>query len=106
MAKLNLKTFQSMAATKVLTSSQKKTIQVKAERNLLGRLLMLSQTYDISLDKVFEYQLGPIPWTLATADGGMTKTDKAQLMHHLELKGESCSKPSVEKCVYITMAMP
>jgi len=75
MSKMNLQVFQAMATTKLLMSGQKKTIQVKAERNLLGRLLMLSQTHDTSLDKVSEYQLGKIPWTLATADGGMTKTD-------------------------------
>ena len=36
--KQNLQTFQSMVSKKTLSSSQKKAVQVKAERNLLGRL--------------------------------------------------------------------
>ena len=80
----NLMTFKSMAVQKQLSTSQKKTVELKAERNLLGRLLFLSQANEISLPKLFEYPLGPIPWAIATADGGMVKTNKAQLMHHLE----------------------
>jgi len=43
MKKLSLKTFQSMAAKCIVTSTKKKAVEVKAERNLLGSLLMLSQ---------------------------------------------------------------
>jgi len=81
----NLKTFSSMAVTKVSTG-KKKSIQLKAERNLLGTVLMLSQKYDIDLEKIFHYPLSPVPWSLATADGGLMKTDKSQLLHHLEGK--------------------
>ena len=80
----NRTTFKSMAVHKKLSTSQKKTVELKAERNLLGRLLFLSQANDLSLPKLFEYPLGPIPWAIATADGGMIKTSKAQLLHHLE----------------------
>jgi hypothetical protein len=61
-----------------------KTLEIKAERNLLGRLLCLSQSNNISLEKLFEYPLGPIPWTLALADGCMVKTNKSQMLHYLE----------------------
>lgn len=100
MKKLNLETFQSMAAKATITTAAKKTLQVKAEHNLLGRLLMLSQDNDISLHKMFEHPLGPIPWSLATADGGMVKTDKSQLLHHLESKAVSCTYPRPDKCIY------
>ena len=76
--KQNLQTFSSMAVKKTLTSSKKKSIQITAERNLLGRLLILSQQHDISLEKLFKYPLGPIPWALATADGGLVKTEKCK----------------------------
>lgn len=42
-AKSKLVTFQSMAIKKKLTSTQKKTIEITAERNLLGNMLILSQ---------------------------------------------------------------
>jgi len=86
----NLTTFKSMAVCKQLSTSQKKTVEIKAERNLLGRLLFLSRENDISLPKLFEYPLGPIPWALATADGGMIKTSKAQLLHYLESLVQPC----------------
>ena len=102
MKKMNLKTFQSMAVSKVVTTADhKKTIQVKAERNLFGKLLMLSQFNDIDLESVFAYQLGPVPWSLATCDGGMVKTNKAQLMHHLETECTASSVPSVDKTVCV-----
>ena len=41
---------------------------------------MLSQHHNISLEQLFEFSLGSIPWSLATADSGLVKTDKAQLM--------------------------
>ena len=74
MHKLKLKTFEAMAVRKQLASSKQKTVKVKAERNLLGQLLMLCQTHDVCLDKLFTYPLAPIPWSLATADGSMCKT--------------------------------
>ena len=99
--KLRLKIFESVGMKKVLRSTEKKSIQVKAERNLIGRLLMLSQENGLSLPKLFEYPLGPIPWSIATADGGMVKTNKAQLMHHLEKKSVPSACPSADKCVYV-----
>jgi len=102
--RMNLKTFAAMAVTKKLTTTQKKSIEVKAERNLLGRLLLLSQQHDISLAKVFRFPLGPIPWSLATADGCMVKTSKVQLLHHLEALAvplDPESQPSHTKSIAI-----
>ena len=91
MKRLNRSTFKSMAVHKKLTTSQQKIVEIKAECNLLGRLLFLSQENDISIQKLFEYQLGPIPWSTATADDDMINTSKAKLMHHRE----SLSQPTV-----------
>jgi len=76
-------------------------VQIKAERNLFGRLLILSQQHDISLEKLFRYPLGPIPWSLAAADGGLVKTDKSKLMHHLETLAPVPDTPPIEVCIYI-----
>ena len=62
---------------------------------------MLSQDNDISLHKLFQYPLAPIPWSMVTSDGRMVKTNKAQLMHHLEAKSTPCSPSSVESCTYV-----
>jgi len=100
--KMNIKTFEFIAVSKVvMTARHRKTIQVTAELNLFDKLLMLSQNNNIDLQRIFAYQLGPIPWSLATCDGGMVKTSKAQLMHHLESECTVGSVPSVNKTVYI-----
>ena len=71
---------------------------MRAECNLLGQLLLLCQSHDISFDKLFKYPLAPVPWSLATADGSMCKTDKAQLLHAMSTKGFEVQP---EGCVYI-----
>jgi len=45
---------------------------------------MLSQRNAISMPKLFKHSLSPIPWSIATADGCLAKTNKAQLLHSLE----------------------
>lgn len=63
----DFRTFKSMAVNKMLTTSDKKSIEIKTERNLLGRLLFMSQKHNISLVKLFQYGthsvpfLGPLP---------------------------------------------
>ena len=98
----NLKTFQAMAKKCTISTATKKTVQVKAERNLLGRLLMLSQTHNISFEKLFKYPLAPIPWALATVDADLVKTDKSQLLHCLEAKVEPVTtQPLLDTATYI-----
>ena len=84
MKKLRLKSFQSMAVKRTLTTTQKKVVHVTAERNVLGQLLMLAKRNDISFEKLFQFDLGPVPLSLATTDGSFIKTNKAQHLHLLE----------------------
>ncbi|KAK3107392.1 hypothetical protein FSP39_013623 [Pinctada imbricata] len=82
--RVKLKTFDSIAVTKKVKSSQNKTIELKAERNLFGQLVVLAASNQIDLLTTFEYQLGPVPWSLATADGSPYKSDKSKFLHLLE----------------------
>jgi len=84
MKKLRLKSFQSMAVKRTLTTTQKKVVHVTAERNVLGQLLMLAKRNDVSFEKLFQFPLGPVPLSLGTTDGSFIKTNKAQLLHLLE----------------------
>ena len=61
----------------------------------------MSQEHDISLEKLFTYPLGPILWSIATADGSLVKSNKAQLLHHLEGLFDSNPNPPMENCTYI-----
>ena len=72
-----------------MTCSQNKITQVRSERNVFGQLVLLSIEHDLDVQLALAFPLGPIPWSLATADGMHTKTEKSKLLHNLE----SCSKP-------------
>jgi len=91
-----------MAARCSMSASKKKTVKVKAEINLLGSLLMLTQKHDTSLEQLFKYPLQPIPWVLSTADGALVKTDKShQMLQCLKalMEGHTASQP--DTCVHI-----
>ena len=55
---------------------------MKVHRNLFGQLLVLS--HDIDMEKVLRYPLSPTPWSLASPDDLLLKTNKAQLLSVLE----------------------
>ena len=81
--KLKLGTFSSTKkVVKVQTNG--KTVQFSAQSDIFGKVAIVQQRRDIDLKKVFCYPLGPVPWALADATGGMIKTSKSTLTHHLE----------------------
>ena len=50
----------------------------------MGKLLLLTRSREIDLKEVLSFSLGPYPLSLATTDGIMVKTVKANLMHIIE----------------------
>ena len=62
---MKLKTFASIAVSRDISSTKRKTKELIAEHNLFGQLMLLSIAHHINLEKVFEYPLGPVPWSLA-----------------------------------------
>ena len=82
--KTSLKTFQNCQKSVSVKTSKQQKVQIVAQRNIFGELLMLSTDHELDLQKVLAYPLSPIPWALATPDGLLTKTDKSVLMHKLE----------------------
>ena len=77
-----LRTFSSNTQTKVKVSKQ--DIVLKADRAIFVRLLVVAQTRSVDLGKLFTYSLGPIPWSLANADGTLAKTVKSKLLGLIE----------------------
>ena len=74
--KLNLKTFAHCSKTAKVTGLSKKSSQITAERNVFGQLVVLGLQHDLSMEKVFSYTLGPVPWPLVIGDGTPAKIDK------------------------------
>ncbi len=81
--RLQLKT---MALPKVKKATQE--VVMKATRDLFGRLLVIGQTRQISLQELLKYCLGPLPLSIATLEGNPVKTVKANLLTVLEKKAE------------------
>jgi len=82
MKKLSLHTFKSMALKCSLTVD-------------------ICLHHNISLERLFEFSLGSIPWSLATADGGLVKTNKAQLTHAVEAITDNSDNVTLGKTVNI-----
>ncbi|KAJ8049553.1 hypothetical protein HOLleu_02339 [Holothuria leucospilota] len=83
MKKLKQKTFTDMAKT----SKRKvkgKEIALKADRNLLARLVVVGRHRQIDLQHMLTYSLGPLPLSLANPQGSLVKTNKATLLHVIE----------------------
>ncbi|CAG9761624.1 unnamed protein product [Ceutorhynchus assimilis] len=86
MQRMKLNTFKNSNA-KSKTKQDEKILEIREERSLLQRLLLVSRTrQDIDLKKaVGEYEFGSIPRSLFAADGSLLlPTDKFKLMQKLE----------------------
>ena len=81
--KQNLKTFANQAKISLVQGKARKNIEITAERNVFGQLVILALQHELSLERVLSYPLGPVRWALATSDGAMIKTDKAKLTYCL-----------------------
>ena len=67
--KMKLKMFESQKGRKSCKINNK-TLTLKADRDVFARLLVISKKREVSIEEGLTYSLGPIPWSLATADGG------------------------------------
>ena len=80
--RLSLGKFSSLKKFKVKTYN--KVIQFSAQSDIFGKISLIQQNRKISLQEVFSYPSGPIPWTLAETNGELKKSSKAKIMHELE----------------------
>ena len=59
-------------------------VTLKADQGLFGRMVIMAQACNFDMWTLFSHCLGPIPWSLAAADGTLVKTTKAKMLHVLE----------------------
>ena len=83
LTKLKLKTFSNETAEKSVKVGGKELI-VKADRNFFCKLVVIAKTRELDLYQVYSYELGPVPWSIATQYGTLYKTDKSKLLEDLE----------------------
>ena len=80
---LKIKTFSS-ANKKIRVKSSDELVTVNADRDLFGRLLIVSNTRQICLKDVLSFELSPVPYALANTDGNLRKGTKSVLCSLLE----------------------
>jgi len=80
---LQLKTFASMKKKRLGHDTSHASV-LKSTRDMFGRLLVIGQSRELSMEKLLSYPLGPLPLSIATPDGSPVKTVKAKLLRALE----------------------
>ena len=70
-------------------STNRKIVELKCSRDLMGRLLVLATRIHLDLSHVFTFPLTPVPLSLCDCDGTKANTEKTALFRHLESKVES-----------------
>ena len=53
---------------------------VRADWNISARLAVVAQTRNLNMSQVLFYELGPLPLSIASPDGGLAKTAKSELL--------------------------
>lgn len=90
MKKCSLKTFGTVLKKKQTKCNDGRTMILKADRALFGRMVVMGQSRHIDMKELLRYPLGPLPWSLATPDGRLWKTNKSSLaksIHELLFPG-------------------
>ena len=85
--KSNLQTFGNLVKSRTVKSTAT-AVFVNADRGLFARMVVIAHHRQMNMQGVLTYPLGPLPWSLATADGAPTKTAKSALLHILEGKAQ------------------
>ena len=81
--KQKLKTFSDASKPKTVVLKGK-TVNVKSDRELLARLVVIGRVRNIDHRHMLSYCLGQFPLSVATCEGCLVKTNKAKLLHALE----------------------
>ena len=74
----------SSGQKKSVKDSKGKAIQLKMNRDLFARLLLVAKTRQINMELVLSFSLGTYPLSLATATGSLVKTGKSKMFSILE----------------------
>ena len=85
---VHIKTFASVAK-KTVKPAKDKTTTVTADREIFGRLLIVTKARDVNLKDVLEYELSSVPYALAYSDGTICKNVKSELLVELETNVET-----------------
>ena len=83
LSKSNLQKFGNLVNSMTVKSTATAVV-VKADRGWFARMVVIAHHRQMNMQEVLTYPLGPLSWSIATADGAPTKTAKSALLHILE----------------------
>ena len=84
MTKLKLKTFGDLSKKMKVHKGTSKEVIIKADRALFAQMIIIAENRKLKMNDVLCHPLGPLPWSLASADGSLRKTNKASLAKQLQ----------------------
>ena len=85
--KKNLGIFTSMNKVKKCKVNSK-IVPLQSTKDLFAKISLVAQIRSLNMRVVFQFPLGPLPWSLAEPIGSLKKTSKSSLLHKLEGKVE------------------
>ena len=93
--RMYLKTLGGMNKRLRTRSSDNKVVQYKQQGNVAFHLFLKCQKLGIQLNlaELVHYPMTPVPYSIATADGFLCKTDKSKAFHHLMKDQENAAEP-------------
>lgn len=101
--RLGLKTFANMNKKSKVTTTTHKVIQYQQQGNVAFQLFMKSQQQGLQLDmrELLTYPLTPVPYSIGTADGFLSKTDKSKSFAYLVKDINDAALPATDQTLVI-----
>jgi hypothetical protein len=98
-----LKTLSELAKKTTIKSSQNKIIEYRQLSNIAFQLLVRSQCDDLRIDlnELLAYPFTPVPYSIATSDGFLNKTDKSKGYHFSTKDVKDVPPPPDDKTLVI-----
>ena len=82
------------------TRTTRSPIVAQSDRSLFSQLSVVAQTRSLKLEEVFCFELGSLPWSLASFDEGLQKTAKAKMMQLLDKSISPAQPPGRATVIY------
>lgn len=104
--KLKMKTFSHLNKTVTIKNGRNQEVILKADRRLFAQMIIVAESRNLQMREVLSHPLGPLPWSLATPDGLLRKTNKASLAKELQKDIDAADViPQPSACVIDGMAL-
>ena len=81
LTKPQLKTFGNLSKKIKVRGGTSQELIIKADRALFAQRLIIAENRKMNISDVLCHPLGPLTWSLASADGSLRKTNKSSLLN-------------------------